>query len=90
MVIFEDPPAVIGLGLKLTVVPEGWPLALRLTLWAEPLVTAVEIVEVPLEPGATVKLLGLALIEKSLLLTTVSVTFVVCVALVPVPVTVIV
>jgi hypothetical protein len=36
--------------LKLTVVPAGWPLALRLTDWAEPLVTAVEMVEVPLDP----------------------------------------
>jgi hypothetical protein len=72
----EEPPAVIGFGLKLTVAPEGWPLALRLTLWDEPLVTAVEIVEVPLWPWATLKLLGLALIEKSLC-TTVSVTVVV-------------
>jgi hypothetical protein len=49
-VIVEDPPAVIGFGLKLTVVPDGWPLALRLTLCDEPLVTAVEIVELPLAP----------------------------------------
>jgi len=56
---------VTELGLKLTVVPAGWPLALRLTVCAEPLVTAVLIVDVPLAPCATLRLLGLALIEKS-------------------------
>src|SRR5207253_2891117 len=49
------------------------------------------IVEVPLEPATTLRLLGLALIEKSstTAAVTVSETAVVCVALVPVPVTVI-
>jgi hypothetical protein len=37
-------------GLKLTVVPAGWPLALRLTDCAEPVVSAVLIVAVLLEP----------------------------------------
>jgi hypothetical protein len=82
---------VTAAGLKLTVVPAGWPLALRLTDWAEPLVTAVEIVELPPAPTATVTVLGLAESEKSdeAAAVTVRVTVVECVALVPVPVTVI-
>src|SRR5439155_2423556 len=91
MLIVDAPPAVTDAGLKLTVVPAGWPLALRLTVWAEPLVTAVEIVEPPLAPSATVTLLGLAASEKSDATgaVTVRLTVVECVALVPVPVTVI-
>ena len=49
-VIVEEPPAVTDEGLKVTVVPVGWPLALRATVCDEPLVTAVEIVEVPVPP----------------------------------------
>ena len=45
--------------------PEGETEAVRLTVPAEPLVTAVLIVEVPLLPCAIVRLVGLALIEKS-------------------------
>ena len=91
-VIVEEPPAVTDAGLKLTVTPAGWPLALRLTDCAEPLVTAVEIVELPLEPCPTLKLVGLAAIEKSDAGAdvTVSATVVACVALALVPVTVIV
>ena len=91
-VIVEDAPAVTEAGLKPTVVPAGWPLALRLTDCAEPLVTAVEIVEVPLAPWAMLRLLGLAAIEKfeAGAAVTVNAIVVVCVALVPVPVTVIV
>ena len=44
------------LGAKPTVVPTGCPLALRLTDCADPLVTAVEIVELPLPPCATRRL----------------------------------
>jgi len=40
-VIVEEPPEVIGLALKLAVAPLGRPLALRLTLVAEPDVIAV-------------------------------------------------
>ena len=65
-VIVEEPPAVTEAGLKLTVVPAGWPLALRLTVCAEPVVTAVLIVEVPLPPCWTLTEVGLAAIEKSL------------------------
>ena len=76
-------------GLKPTVVPEGWPLALRLTGCADPVVTAVEIVDVALPPWLIVSVAGLDAIEKSGGAVTVSVTVVVCVALVPVPVIVI-
>jgi hypothetical protein len=47
------------------VVPAGKPLAESVTLWAEPLVTVVEMVDVPLPPWTTDRLLGVALIEKS-------------------------
>ena len=88
----DEPPAVTEAGLKLTVVPAGCPAALRLTACAEPLVTAVAIVDVPLAPWTTVKLLGFALIEKSFGggVVTVRPTLTVCVALEPVPVTVMV
>jgi hypothetical protein len=83
-------PELIGFGLKAAVVPAGRPLALRVTLWATPLVMAVEMVEVALPPWGALTLLGLALIEKSdgggAL--TVRLTVVVWVALAPVPVTV--
>ncbi len=46
----EEPPAVTEVGLRLTVGPEGETLALRLTVPAEPLVTAVLMVDVPLPP----------------------------------------
>ena len=79
-------------GLKLTLVPDGWPVALKLTVWAVPERTAVPIVEVPLAPCCTVRLLGVAVIAKSngVAAVTLSVTGVVCVALALVPVTVIV
>src|SRR5919204_2494973 len=64
-VIVDEPPAVTEAGLKLTLVPAGWPLALRFTVWADPLVTAVLIVDVALPPWATLRLVGFAPIEKS-------------------------
>jgi len=88
-VIVDEPPAVTDTGLKLTVVPAGCPVAVRLTDCAAPEVTAVPIDEVPLAPWARLRLLGVAEIEKSDAVT-VRATDVVCVALVPVPVTVIV
>jgi len=90
--IVEEPPAVTDDGLKLTDAPLGWPLALNATVCAEPLVTAVEIVDVPVPPCARLKLLGLAAIEKSEGgggPVTVTLTVVECVALDPAPVTVI-
>ena len=64
-VIVDEPPAVTDDGLKLTVVPGGWPEAVRSMLSAVPAVTVVEIVDVPDWPWSTVRLLGLAAIEKS-------------------------
>src|SRR5207247_2152468 len=61
----ELPPAVTTLGLKDAVVPEGSPPAESVTLSAEPLVRAVEIVDVALQPCTADTLLGFALIEKS-------------------------
>jgi hypothetical protein len=54
---------------------------------ANPLTIAVAIVELPFEPWAMLRLFGFALIEKSDggAAVTLSVTDVVCVALVPVP-----
>jgi hypothetical protein len=91
-VIVDDPPVVTDVGLKLTVTPDGCPLALRLTVCGDPLITAVLIVDEPLRPRLIERLVGLAEIEKSDsgAAVTVRFTVVVCVALVPVPVTVIV
>ena len=52
-------------GFSEAVGPEGETEAVRLTVPAEPVVTAVLIVEVPLLPCEIVRLPGLALIEKS-------------------------
>src|SRR5690348_6419981 len=61
----DELPAVTEVGFRLTVGPDGETLALRLTVPAEPLVTAVLIVDAPLLPWAIERLDGLALIEKS-------------------------
>ena len=61
----DEPPAVTEAGESEAVGPDGETEAVRLTVPAEPLVTAVLIVEVPLLPCEMVKLAGLALIEKS-------------------------
>jgi hypothetical protein len=65
IVSVEEPPAVTELGERLAVGPEGETLALKVTVCADPLVTAVLMVDVPLAPWATLTLLGLALMEKS-------------------------
>src|SRR5664280_2715476 len=90
-VMVELPPAVTDVELKVTVVPDGAPLALRLTVWATPLVTAVETVDVAAAPAVTVPEVGEAAMEKSLATTafTVRENEVVWVAEAPVPVTVI-
>jgi len=67
--------------------PLGRPDALSVTLSAAPLVTVVEIVEVPLWPAVTVMVVGAAEIEKSGGALTVRETGVEWVAAVPVPVT---
>ena len=85
----ELPPAVMVGGLNEAVAPAGTPPALSVTVSAEPLVTAVEIVDVALPLCTAETLLGFALIEKSLgAAVTVSVTAVLWVALGAVPVTV--
>src|SRR5947209_14707663 len=61
----EELPAVTEVGFNEAVGPVGEMPAVRLTVPAEPLVTAVLIVEVPLLPWAIDRLVGLALIEKS-------------------------
>src|SRR5439155_15951464 len=65
IVIVELLPELIGLGLKLADAPDGSPPAESVTDCDEPLVTVVEIVDIPLWPWVTVTLDGLALIEKS-------------------------
>jgi hypothetical protein len=88
-VIVEELPAATVVGLKLIVTPDGCPLALSVTDCAAPEVTAVLTVDVPLLPCCTLRSVGFAAIEKSDAVT-VRETEVVCVPLVPVPVTVIV
>jgi hypothetical protein len=90
----EEPPAVTLVGLSEADAPDGTPVTDKLTVCAEPLVIVVLMVDVPLPPWATLTADGLAEIEKSFggggggaLI--VKVTVVLCVALVPVPVTVI-
>ena len=70
MVDEPEPGAAIGLGLKLTVVPVGAPLADRLTALLKPPLTVVVMVEVPWPPGATLTEDGLALMVKSALVAT--------------------
>src|SRR5215469_10721211 len=76
MVDEPEPGAAIGVGLKLTVVPEGTPLADRLMLLLKPPLTVVVIVELILPPCPTLTEAGEALIEK-LGVVTVSMTYVV-------------
>jgi hypothetical protein len=65
MVSVELAPAVTLVGLNDAVAPAGSPEAERATVWGEPLVTAVEIVVVALDPWLTVTPGGLAPMEKS-------------------------
>ena len=90
MVDEPEPGAAIGLGLKLTVVPVGAPLADRLMALLKPPLTVVVMVEVPWAPCARLTEVGAALMVKSGGAVTVSVTLVVCWVPPPLPVTVIV
>ena len=84
-----DPePAVTEVGLNDAPAPLGSPPTDIATLWAEPDVTAVEMVLVTEVPCTALRLLGLAEIEKSLAAgaVMVTVTVVECVALAPVAV----
>ncbi len=53
MVIVELPAPVIDVGLKLTVTPEGWPVADKVMAESKPPETLVVIVDVPLLPCST-------------------------------------
>jgi len=55
MVIVDvsEPGAAMDVGLKLTVTPVGWPLAVKAIAELKPPETAVVIVEVPLLPCTT-------------------------------------
>ena len=58
------PGAAIEAGLKLAVTPVGSPEAVRDTTELKPPLTDVEMVEVPVPPCATVRLVGDAVIVK--------------------------
>jgi hypothetical protein len=66
MVSVLELPAVTEAGLNDAVAPLGRPEALRFTVCALPEVTAVLMVLVPVPPCAILRLLGAALMEKSL------------------------
>jgi hypothetical protein len=61
----DDPPAVTAVGLIVAGSPDGDELTLRLIVLAVPVTSAVLTVLVPELPCTTVRLLGLAAIEKS-------------------------
>src|SRR5206468_1289403 len=61
----EVPPARTDGGANAPVAPEGNPVTVRFTVWAEPEVTCVLTVYVVLEPATIVWLAGAALMEKS-------------------------
>ena len=83
-----DPGAPIDAGLKVTVTPEGWPVADNAIAESYPPTTAVVIFDVPLEPRFAVTDVGEAEMLKPGGTVTVKVTLVVSVAPPPVPVTV--
>jgi hypothetical protein len=60
MVMVEEPLPVIEVGLKLTVTPLGWPLALNTTAVLNPPVTVLVMLEVPDAPCLTETVEGLA------------------------------
>ena len=80
IVIVELPPpgAAIVLGLKLTVVPLGAPLAVRLIALLNPPLTVVVIVEVPELPCATLTEVGEPVSVKLAAAVTVRVTVALC------------
>jgi len=53
MVELPEPGAAMDVGLKLTVTPAGWPLAVKAMAELKPPETAVVIVDVPLPPWTT-------------------------------------
>ena len=89
MVEVPDPGAAMEVGLKLTVTPAGWPLALKAIAELKPPETLVVMVEAPLAPCATETEVGEAEMVKLglVVLVTFSETVVVSVVLPEVPVT---
>jgi hypothetical protein len=65
MVRVEPLPEVIEVGLTVQLAPLGHPPTVRFTVCGFPLVTAVEMALVPVEFWLSVRLAGLALMEKS-------------------------
>ena len=59
MVNVEPPPAVTDVGTSVAVAPAGVPLTVRLTVPADPEVTAVPIVDEPDAPCVTLSDAGL-------------------------------
>jgi hypothetical protein len=90
MVDVPEPGAAMDVGLKLTVTPVGWPVAVKAIAEEKPPETAVVIVDVPLLPSTTETDVGEAEMVKLGLATvvTVSETAVVSVVLPEVPFTV--
>lgn len=90
MVEVPEPGAAMDVGLKLTVTPVGWPLAVNAMAELKPPETAVVMVEVPLLPCTTETEVGAAEIVNAGVgvEVTVSDTEVVSVMLPDVPVTV--
>ena len=60
-----EPGAAMDVGLKLTVTPVGWPLAVKAIAEAKPPETVVVIVELPLLPCTTETDVGEAEIAKA-------------------------
>lgn len=60
MVELPEPGATMDVGLKLTITPAGWPLAVKAMAELKPPETAVVIVDVPLLPWTTETELGAA------------------------------
>jgi len=88
IVEFPEPGAAMGLGLKDTVTPLGWPDADNVIAASNPPERVLVIVDVPLEPWATETEAGEGERLKLGPVVTVRVTVVVCVKLPLVPVTV--
>jgi hypothetical protein len=84
-----DPGAAIDAGLKLTVTPDGCPLADNATAELKPLLPVEVMVDVPLLPCTTETDVGLAASDNAGAAVTVSMTVDVCVSPPPMPVTVI-
>ena len=64
IVELPEPGAAIDVGLKVTVTPVGWPLAVNATAALNPFDTVVVIVEVPLLPCTTETEVGEAEMAK--------------------------